>query len=98
MKKKLLTLEDLVKFCKAQKLFSFSSKDSGYQLCVAVPASFAKEDEEGLLLYGTVKSFHTGENRNRSSVTVEAAKKSLSSFAYKPILAAFTKDKNGHGA
>ena len=96
MKKKLLTLEDLVKFCKAQKLYSFSSKETGEQICVQVPASFAKENTEGSLLYATVKSFHTLRNRNGSAVTEKAANKSLSTFAYKPILAAFTKDKDGN--
>ena len=96
MKKKLLTIEDLVKFCREQKMFSFSSKDSGYQLCVMVPATFAKYDtEDSSLLFATVRAFHTGRNRNDSSVTVEAAKNSLETFAYKPILAAFTTDKNG---
>jgi hypothetical protein len=96
VKKKLLTLEDLIKFCREQKLFSFNAKDKGYPICVHVPATFKKDEEENSsLLYATVKSFHTGENRNGSSVTKEAAKKSMSSFAYKPILAAFTTDKNG---
>lgn len=97
MKKKLLTLEDLSKFCKEQKLFSFSSKENGYQLCVSVPATFEKqEDENSSLLFAKIKAFHTGRNRNDSSVTVEAAEKSLNTFAYKPILAAFTTDKNGN--
>lgn len=96
MKKKLLTLEDLVKFCKAQKLLSFSAKDSGYQICVQVPASFAKKESEvSSLLFADIKSFHTGLNRNKSNVTVDAAKKSLDTFAYKPILAAFMTDKDG---
>ena len=96
MKKKLLTLEDLVKFCKAQKLFSFNSKESGYQICVQIPADFAKkETESSSLLFADIKAFHTGRNRNESNVTVNAAKKSLSTFAYKPILAAFMTDENG---
>lgn len=96
MKKKILTLEDLVKFCKAQKLFSFSSKESGYQICVKVPAVFAKKEiENSSLLFADIKAFHTGRNRNASNVTIDAAKKSLSTFAYKPILAAFTTDDDG---
>ena len=96
MKKKALTLEDLVKFCKEQKLFSFSAKDSGYQICVHVPATFKKNDtDNSSLFYGIIKAFHTGRNRNNSSVTDEAMKNSVPTFAYKPILAAFTTDKNG---
>ena len=96
MKKKLLTLEDLVKFCKAQKMFNFSSKESGYQICVQVPATFAKkEDPQSSLLFADIKAFHTGLNRNQSNVTVDAAKRSLDTFAYKPILAAFMTDDKG---
>ena len=96
-KKKLLTLEDLVKFCREQKLYSFSSKESGYQLCVRVPAHFDKKDSENSsLFYGIIKAFHTGRNRNDSSVTDDAMKNSIPTFAYKPILAAFTTDKDGN--
>lgn len=96
MKKKLLTLEDLAKFCREQKLFSFSAKETGYQLCVRVPATFKKKEvENSSLMFVEVWAFHTGENRNKSAVTEDAMKKSLSTFAYKPLLAAFTTDKNG---
>ena len=95
MKKKLLTLDDLVKFCQDRKLYSFSAKDSGYQICALVPATFKKnedEDTESSLLYATVKAFHTGENRNHSLVTEEAAKKAMKTMAYKPLLANFAKN------
>ena len=90
--KKLLTLEDLVKFCKEQKLNKFSSKDTGYQLSVQVPANFEVVDnayQDNTLLFGKVKIFHIGPNRNGSSVTKEAAEKSLGTIAYKPLLANF---------
>ena len=96
MKKKLLTLEDLVKFCRERKMFSFSAKESGYQLCVQVPASFKKKDtESSMFMYVELKAFHTGTNRNQSNVTYDAAKKSLDTFAYKPILANFTTKDDG---
>ena len=90
--KKLLTLEDLVKFCKEQNFSKFSSKDTGYQLSVQVPANFEVEDtayQDNTLLFGKVKVFHIGPNRNGSSVTKEAAEKALSTIAYKPLLANF---------
>ena len=90
--KKLLTLEDLVRFCKEQKLNKFSSKDTGYQLSVQVPANFEVVDnayQDNTLLFGKVKIFHIGPNRNGSSVTKEAAEKSLGTIAYKPLLANF---------
>lgn len=96
MKKKLLTLEDLAKFCREHKMFSFSSEETGYQLCVKIPAMFKKKEEKNSsLFYGTIKAFHTGRNRNDSAVTEDAMKNSIPTFAYKPILAAFTTDKNG---
>lgn len=97
MRKKLLTLDDLVKFCKEKRVYSFSSKDNhGEPLCVAIPATFEeKKNESSSLLFADIKAFHTGRNRNDSSVTEDAMKNSLSTFAYKPILAAFTTDKNG---
>ena len=96
MKKKLLTIEDLVKFCKEQKMFSFSSKNNGGPICIAVPATFEKSDDESSsLLFADIKAFHTGRNLNGSAVTDEAMDGAKKTFAYKPILAAFTTDKNG---
>ena len=88
MKKKLLTFDDLVKFCKKEKLMNFSAKESGYQLCVQVPASFEIEEEENTssTLYADLKMFHTNRNRNGSSVTEDAALKCLSTIPYKPLL------------
>ena len=93
MKKKILTLDDLVAFCQSGKIKSFSSKESGYQLCVHTPSTlkYANDVEEtDSTLFAYVKLFHVGKNRNKSSVTEEAAKKSLDSIKYKPILANFT--------
>ena len=96
MKKKLLTIEDLVKFCKEQRMFSFSSKESGEPICIAIPAYFDKKDDKSSsLLYADIKAFHTGRNENQSAVTDDAMDGAKKTFAYKPILAAFTTDKNG---
>ena len=91
---KLLTVEQLYQFCLNNKFYHFSSKDSGYQLCVQVPAKFEKEASDDSLLFVKIKVFHTGKNRNKSNVTVDAAKKAMKNMAYKPILANFT-DVNG---
>ena len=90
--KKILTLEDLAKFCKEQNFSNFSSKDTGYQLSVQVPANFEVDGntyQDNTLLFGKVKVFHIGPNRNGSSVTKNAAEKALSTIAYKPLLANF---------
>ena len=91
---KLLTVEQLYQFCLKNKFYNFSSKDSGYQLCVQIPAKFEKEASDDSLLFVKIKVFHTGKNRNKSNVTVDAAKKAMKNMAYKPILANFT-DING---
>lgn len=91
--KKILTIEDLVQFCHAQNFHKFSSNETGYQLSVQVPAvaTYKKNEEveDNTLLFCKVKLFHIGRNRNGSSVTKEAAEKSLSTIAYKPLLANF---------
>lgn len=93
--KRLLTLEDLVQFCASNNFDKFSSAESGYKLSVQVPATatftFDNKNEEikDSLLFVTVKMFHTGINRNGSSISEEAAKKSLAGIKYKPILANF---------
>lgn len=88
--KKMLTLEDLVKFCEQQNFAKFSSAESGYQLCVTVPAKFEKDDsDDSQMLFADVLLMHTSENRNHSSLTEKAAKRCLSSIAYKPVLANF---------
>lgn len=88
--KKLLTLEDLVIFCRQNQMFSFSAHDAGYQLAVHIPSTFEVNDGgDDSLMYCTVKMFHVGENLNHSAVTFDAAQKSLSTIAYKPLLANF---------
>ena len=91
-KSKILTIDDLVKFCQDQNFTQFSSKDSGYSLHVQIPCeSFeAIDDEDPLTFYGNVRLMHTGRNRNKSNLTEKGAKSCLSKIAYKPVLADFT--------
>ena len=44
IKKKILTEDDLLKFCQEQKFAKFSSKDTGYQLALKVPTTFEIDD------------------------------------------------------
>lgn len=91
-KKKLLTFDDLYNFYLNQnQTCTFSSKESGYQISVQVPAQFEinKEQNDDTLLFCKVKLMHSGENRNHSSVTEEALTKCAKTLAYKPILANF---------
>lgn len=97
-KKKLLTIEDLVKFCETNQLNTFSSKDSGYQLAVQVPAVFKKVDkevEDNSLLYCILKTCHIGLNRNGSYISEESMKAAMPTLKYKPILCNFTDTEDG---
>ena len=90
MHKKILTLDDLAKFCEQQNFAKFSSAESGYQLCVTIPAKFEKDNsDDSLMLFADVLLMHTAENRNHSALTEKAGKKCLSSIPYKPVLANF---------
>ena len=88
---KILTLEDLASFCAENKMYKFSSQESGHKLCVRVPVTYEKDDNmsSDSILYVKIKLMHTGRNRNQSNVTKEAAEKCLSTIKYKPILANF---------
>ena len=89
--KKILTLDDLVKFCEAHKLHSFNANDEGYKLRVQAPATFEMKDNEesSSTLFGYIQVMHTGTNRNKSNLTEKAAKECMATLAYKPLLANF---------
>ena len=91
MKKKILTIEDLVRFCKEKDLRNFSSEESGYSLSVKVPSTFSVEDDDisrkGLMKL-KIRVLHCDLNRNGSFVSKESADKAKTSIAGRPILAA----------
>lgn len=91
-KSKILTIDDLVRFCQDQNFTQFNSKNSGYSIHVQIPCENfeAVGDEDPLTFYGNVKLMHTGRNRNKSNLTEKGAKSCLSKIAYKPVLADFT--------
>lgn len=106
IKKKILTEDDLLRFCKEQKFARFSSKDTGYQLAVKVPTTFEVEDNvddnhRGMMRL-KFRIFHTGLNRNKSYVSNKAAEKAMNTIADRPVLAAIhqlddgTWDFEGH--
>lgn len=92
MYKKILTIEQLAKFCAENKLYKFNAEQTGYQLCVQVPSTFEKQEDKSdeQMCYVKIKLLHTNSNRNKSSVTYDAAKNCMPTIKYKPILANFT--------
>lgn len=92
IKKKILTEDDLLKFCQEQKFAKFSSKDTGYQLALKVPTTFEVDDtvdenHRGMMRL-KFRIFHTGLNRNKSYVSKDAAEKAMNTIADRPVLAA----------
>lgn len=102
--KKLLTLDQLVKFCSENDFNKFSSKDTGYTLSVQVPGYLSFSNiEDNSLLFVRVKVCHTELNRNSSYISEENMKKAMPTLKYKPLLASIIKneetgelDFNGH--
>ena len=91
-KRKLMTIDDLVKFCREQNFTKFSSKESGYKLAVQVPTTFEIDENVDDAHRGMLKLkfriFHTGLNRNGSFVSEESAKDAMPTIKNRPIMAA----------
>ncbi len=90
--KRILTEDDLLKFCQEQNFANFSSKDTGYQLALKVPTTFEVDDtvddnHRGMIRL-KIRIFHTGLNRNKSFVSKESAEKAMNTIADRPLLAA----------
>lgn len=97
--KKILTIEELVNFCEKQKLFTFSSKESGYPLAVKISTMFEEvenvdENHKGMMKL-KFRIFHTGLNRNGSFVSENAAKKAMKTISDRPVLAAIHQLNDG---
>lgn len=95
--KRLLTLEDLVKFCMENNFSKFSSKETGYKVVVQTPAVFEIDEENSPsgLLRVKLKVCHTGLNRNGSFVSEDNMLKAIPSLKNRPILAHIHQLDNG---
>lgn len=91
-KKKMLTVEDLYKFCLETNFAKFSAKESGYQLAVQVPTTFeiddTSDDNHRGMMRLKFRILHDGKNRNGSYVSHNAAVKASNTIADRPIMAA----------
>lgn len=86
--KRILTLDQLVKFVKKNKMYSFNYKDTGYKLSVQIPSKLVyEEDNDSKNLYATVRVCHTLLNRNGSFISEENMKRAMPSLMdYTPLL------------
>lgn len=92
MSKRILTIEDLVHFCKTQNVKRFSSNEFGKQICVRVDdiVTFEEDKEKGNddgFMHLLFKVCHAGENRNRSSISKSNLEKYKNTINYRPVLA-----------
>ena len=91
MPKRILTMEDLVQFCKSQKIYKFDAKEYGQQVCVRVDniATFEEVQEQidDGFMHLVFKVCHAGENRNMSRISKENLEKYKSTINYRPVLA-----------
>lgn len=90
-KKKMLFMEDLLQLFRENNLTKFSSSDSGYRLCVQVPATFEIEDKvdddhRGMMRL-KIRVFHLDANRNGSFVSEKAAKDAMPTIKNRPVMA-----------
>lgn len=88
-KNKILTVEDLIKFCKSNKLYTFSSKESGKPIVVQSIQEFSSadiEESEDGRLYCKVRVAHTLLNRNKSFISEESMKQAMPTLKYAPLL------------
>lgn len=91
MPKRILTLEDLVAFCKNEKIHRFDAQENGQQICVRVDniATFEEVSEQNSdgFMHLLFKVCHAGENRNMSNISKNNLEKYKNTINYRPVLA-----------
>lgn len=89
-KNKILTIEDLIKFCRTNKMYTFSSKESGKPIVVQSIQDFSSadiEESDDGKLYCKVRVCHTLLNRNKSFISEDSMKQAMPTLKYSPLLA-----------
>lgn len=89
-KNKILTIEDLIKFCRTNKMYSFSYKESGMPIVVQSIQDFSSadiEESDDGKLYCKVRVCHTLLNRNKSFISEDSMRQAMPTLKYSPLLA-----------
>lgn len=89
-KNNFFTVEDLIKFCKTNKMYNFSSKETGKPIVVQSIQDFSSadiEESEDGKLYCKVRVCHTLLNRNNSFISEDSMIKAMPTLKYSPLLA-----------
>ena len=87
---KFLTIEDLITLFKTNKIYNFSSKETGKPIVVQSVQDFSSadiEESDDGKLYCKVRVCHTLLNRNKSFISEESMKQAMPSLKYAPLLA-----------
>lgn len=98
-KKRILTVDELLEFCKSNGLHSFDSSKDG-ELALQMPGVFkfssdaADGDQRGLRKF-EARAFHDHVNLNHTNIETETLKKYLSTAAFRPILANIVTNEEG---
>lgn len=89
-KKNFFTVEDLIRFCKTNKMYNFSSKETGDPIVVQSIQDFSSadiEESDDGKLYCKVRVCHTLLNRNNSYISEDSMTKAMPTLKYAPLLA-----------
>ena len=89
MRRKFFTVEDLISYCEAKKVYNFSAKESGEPIVVQSIQDFSdaeiEESDDGKL-YAKVRVCHTLLNRNNSYISEESMVEAMPTLKYSPLL------------
>ena len=87
MKRKYLTLDDLLIFCKKNNFNHFSAKEDDGQIIVQTPGKFELSGDVNIGLQPVkLVACHTSRNRNGSYISKDVMEAALPSFSNRPIL------------
>lgn len=95
--KRVMTIDELLKFVKQNKMYSFDSKDCGFELAVQMPGvfKFTKDsDSQGLRAFES-RAFHDHVNLNKTNIETDTFKDKISTAHFRPVLAHIVTNENG---
>jgi len=98
--KRVLTVDELLEFCKSNGMRSFDSSKDGFELAVQMPgvlkfsSDSADGDKRGLRKF-EAKAFHDHVNLNHTNIETDAFNKYLSTADFRPILANIVTNDDG---
>lgn len=90
MEDRVLTIADLIRVCEEQKVYTYSSKETGKPVVVQSIQDFSStdiEESDDGKLYAKVRVCHTLLNRNGSYITEDSMKAAMPTLKYSPLLA-----------